>query len=111
MSHLSSNIPGKPVYVVDGCRTPFIKSLGKPGPFYAADLGLAAARSLMMKLPIDADQIDEVILGCVSPSADEANIARIVGLRLGCSEGTPAMTVQRNCASGMQALDSAALNI
>lgn len=106
-----SNLPGRPVYVVDGCRTPFLKSSGKPGPFHASDLALAAGRALLMKLPIDADQLDEVILGCVAPGPDEANIARILALRLGCSERTPAMTVQRNCASGMQALDTAALDI
>ena len=54
---------------------------------------------------------DEVILGCVAPTADEANIARIVSLRLECGESTPAWTVARNCASGLQALDSAATNI
>jgi acetyl-CoA C-acetyltransferase len=111
MNPLTSNLPGRPVYVVDGCRTPFLKSTGKPGPFRASDLALAAARALLMKLPIAADQLDEVILGCVAPGPDEANIARILALRLGCNERTPAMTVQRNCASGMQALDTAALDI
>ncbi len=107
----NSNLPGRPVYVVDGCRTPFLKSTGRPGPFHASDLALAAGRALLMKLPVAADQLDEVILGCVAPGPDEANIARILALRLGCSERTPAMTVQRNCASGMQALDTAALDI
>ncbi len=111
MNSTTSNLPGRPVYVVDGCRTAFLKSNGRPGPFKAADLALAAGRALLMKLPIDADQLDEVILGCVAPGPDEANIARILALRLGCSERTPAMTVQRNCASGMQALDTAALDI
>ena len=41
------------------------------------------------------------------PSEDEANIARIISLRLGCGKSVPAWTVQRNCGSGMQALDSA----
>ncbi len=45
------------------------------------------------------------------PGPDEANIARIVALRVGCGERVPAFTVQRNCASGMQALDTAARNI
>jgi acetyl-CoA C-acetyltransferase len=45
------------------------------------------------------------------PGVDEANIARIVALRLGCGERTPAWTVQRNCASGLQALDCAAQDI
>ena len=45
------------------------------------------------------------------PSADEANIGRVVSLRLGCGDKVPAWTVMRNCASGMQALDSACMNI
>ena len=101
----------KDVFVVDGCRTPFIKACGRPGPFSASDLAFAAGRSLLARQPFEPDTLDEVIIGCVIPGPDEANISRIVGLRLGCRLSTPAWTVQRNCASGMQALDSAALNI
>jgi len=56
---------------------------------------------------IPTDKIDEVILGCVMPSEREANIGRVVSLRLGIPESVPAWTVQRNCASGMQSIDSA----
>ena len=98
------------VCVVDGSRSPFLKAIGKPGPFAAADLAVAAGRPLLMRQPFTAEQFDEVILGCVAPSADEANIARVVSLRLGCGDAVPAWTVQRNCASGMQALDAAATN-
>jgi len=101
----------KPVYIVDGSRTPFLKARGKTGPFAAADLALQTGRSLMQRQSFDVNAFDEVIMGCVMPSADEANIARILALRLGCNERIPAWTVQRNCASGMQALDSAATNI
>ena len=99
------------VYVVDGCRTPFLKAGGAPGPFTASDLAVAAGRVLFLRLGLPAPTLDEVILGCVSPRADEANIARIVALRLGCGKRVPAWTVQRNCASGLQALDSARLDI
>ena len=99
------------VYVVDGARTPFLKARGRPGPFNAANLALSAGRSLLARQPFEAGDIDEVILGCVMPGPDEANIARITTLRLGVGEETPAWTVQRNCASGMQALDSAAQSI
>ena len=99
------------VYIVDGRRTPQLKARGAPGPFHAADLAHAAARALLLQLGLAPSQLDEVILGCVAPGPDEANIARVVALRLGCSERTPAWTVQRNCASGMQALDSAAQSI
>ncbi|OUR70761.1 acetyl-CoA acetyltransferase [Methylophaga sp. 41_12_T18] len=99
------------VYIVDGSRTPFIKSMGKPGPFSCSDLAVAAARPLLNRHAFAAEDLDEVILGCVMPSPDEVNIARIAALRLGCGHDVPAWTVQRNCASGMQALDSAAGNI
>lgn len=102
---------GTTIYVVDGSRTPFIKARGRPGPFSAADLALAAARPLLARQNFPPQAIDEVILGCVMPGPDEANIARIVSLRLGLGERVPAWTVQRNCASGMQALDCAAQSI
>ncbi|MBF0275516.1 MAG: acetyl-CoA C-acetyltransferase [Nitrospinae bacterium] len=99
------------VFIVDGCRTPFLKHRGVPGSFTAADLAHDAGRSLFSRLSITPDQLDEVILGCVMPSPEEVNIARVVALRLGCGKKVPAWTVQRNCASGMQALDSAFMQI
>ncbi|MDX1812724.1 MAG: acetyl-CoA C-acetyltransferase, partial [Gammaproteobacteria bacterium] len=101
----------KPVYIIDGCRTPFLKARGKTGPFPAADLAMAAGRPLMERQNFKPTDLDEVIMGCVMPGPDEANIARVLALRLGCSDTVPAWTVQRNCASGMQALDNAAQNI
>ena len=99
------------VYIVDGRRTPQLKAQGRPGPFQASDLAHAAARGLLLGVDIALDAIDEVILGCVAPGPDEANIGHVVALRLGLPERTPAWTVQRNCASGMQALDAAAESI
>jgi acetyl-CoA C-acetyltransferase len=101
----------KPVYLVDGNRTPFLKARGRPGPFKHADLGIYAARSLLLRMPFAATEFDEVIFGSTMPGPDEANIARIVALRLGCGDQVPAYTVHRNCASGMQALDNAAMSI
>ncbi|HEC06533.1 MAG TPA: acetyl-CoA C-acyltransferase, partial [Thiolapillus brandeum] len=100
-----------PVYVVDGSRTPQLKAGGPPGPFHASDLAVFAARQLLLKMPFAPDALDEVIFGCVSSGPDEANIARVISLRLGCGEKVPAFSVQRNCASGMQALDCAATDI
>ena len=101
----------KAVYIVDGSRTPFLKARGKPGPFTAVELALGCARPLLARQPFSPDMLDEVVVGCVMPGPDEANIARIIGLRLGCGKKVPAWTVQRNCASGMQAIDSAAKDI
>ena len=96
---------GRDVYIVEGNRTPFLKARGKPGPFAAADLAVYAGRELFARLPIQPTDIGEVVTGCVMPSEDEANVSRLIGLRLGCGKKTPAYTVQRNCSSGMQALD------
>lgn len=107
----TGHLAGGPVYIVDGRRTPQLKARGKPGPFHASDLAVAAGRSLLLRQPFAPSALDEVVLGCVSSGPDEANIARLVALRLDCGHHVPAWTVQRNCASGMQALDSAAKDI
>lgn len=101
----------RPVYLVDGSRTPFLKARGKPGPFKHAELGIFASRPLLQRMPFSPEEFDEVIMGSTMPGPDEANIARVVALRLGCGDKVPAYTVHRNCASGMQALDSAAMSI
>lgn len=100
-----------PVYLVDGARTPFLKAKNAPGPFAASDLAVHAGRALLLRQPFEPGDLDEVILGCAAPSPDEVNIGRVLALRLGCGDKVPAWTVMRNCASGMQALDSAAANI
>ena len=107
----ATHLPGRPVYIVDGLRTPQLKVRGAPGPFRASDLAVAAGRALLLRQPFAPDALDEVVFGCVSSGPDEANIGRVVALRLGCGDRVPAWTVQRNCASGMQALDSAAKDI
>lgn len=99
------------IYIIDGARTPFLKARNAPGPFAAADLATTAGRALLVRQRFDPDQLDEVILGCASPSPDEVNIGRVVALRMGCGLKVPGWTVMRNCASGMQALDSAMNNI
>lgn len=109
MKH-ASNLSGKAVYVVDGLRTPFLKAKGT-GPFSASDLAVQAGRSLLQRQSFSPTDLDQVVIGCVMGGPDEVNIARIISLRLGCGAGVPAYTVMRNCASGMQALDSAALEI
>lgn len=101
----------KKVYVVDGARTPFLKAKSKPGPFSGGDLAVGCGRPLLARQRFAPTEFDEVIIGAAMPSADEANIGRVVSLRLGCGDKVPAWTVMRNCASGMQALDSACMNI
>src|SRR5689334_10505392 len=96
----------KPIYVVDGARSPFLKSKNRPGPFSAGDLATQAGRSLLARQKFAPTELDEVILGCAAPSVDEVNIGRVAALRMGCGNKVPGWTVMRNCASGMQALDS-----
>lgn len=95
------------VYVVDGARTPFLKMKSEPGAFSASDLAVACGKELLARQPFTPDKFEHVVIGCAGPSEEEANIARIIALRLGCQNQVPAFTVQRNCASGLQAIDSA----
>lgn len=99
------------VYLVDAARTPYLKARSRLGPFTASDLAVASARALLLRQPISESDIDEVITGCTMPSPDEANISRVLALRLGCGDHVPAYTVMRNCASGMQAIDNAMQSI
>jgi len=101
----------KPVFIVDGARSPFLKARNKPGPFSAGDLATQSGRALLVRQKFSPTELDEVILGCASPSADEVNIGRVVALRMGCGQKVPGWTVMRNCASGMQAIDSGINNI
>ncbi|MBS1139036.1 MAG: 3-ketoacyl-CoA thiolase [Proteobacteria bacterium] len=101
----------KTIYVVDGARSPFLKAQKGPGIFAASDLATQAGRALLLRQPFEPSDLDEVILGCAAPSPDETNIGRMVALRLGCGKKVPGWTVMRNCASGMQAIDSAIANI
>ncbi len=101
----------KAVYIVDGARSPFLKSRNVPGPFAASDLAAASGRALLARQPFAPEDLSEVVVGCASPSVDEVNIGRVIALRLGCGNKVPGWTVMRNCASGMQAIDSAIANI
>src|SRR3989440_11553949 len=101
----------KDIYIIDGARTPFLKSRNRPGPFAASDLATAAGKALLVRQPFAPTELDEVILGCAAPSVDEVNIGRVAALRMGCGQKVPGWTVMRNCASGMQALDSGVANM
>src|SRR5438445_13841491 len=96
----------KDIYIIDGARTPFLKSRNRPGPFSASDLATAAGKALLVRQPFAPTELDEVILGCAAPSVDEVNIGRVAALRMGCGQKVPGWTVMRNYASCMQALDS-----
>ena len=95
------------VYLVDGARTPFLKARGGPGSFTPVDLAVQCGRPLLMRQPFARDAFDQVILGCVNVIADEMNPSRVAALRLGMGDAMVAFTVQINCGSGMQSIDTA----
>jgi acetyl-CoA C-acetyltransferase len=64
-------------------------------------------RPLLLRQPFPPDAFDQVILGCVNVIADEMNPARVAALRLGMGETMTAFSVQINCGSGMQSIDTA----
>lgn len=97
----------RPVFIVDGSRTPFLRARSGPGPFTPVDLAVQCGRPLLARQPFAADAFDQVILGCVNVIADEMNPARVAALRLGMDEAMVAFTEQINCGSGMQSIDTA----
>lgn len=96
----------RPVFIVDGSRTPFLKARSGPGPFTPVDLAVQCGRPLLARQPFAPTAFDQVILGCVNVIADEMNPARVAALRLGMGEQMVAFTVQINCGSGMQSIDT-----
>ncbi len=90
--------------IVAGWRTPFCKAGGALAGARAADLAAHVFREVLDRTGFDPAQIDETLLGCAGPDAGEANVARVAALRAGVPVDVPAMTVMRNCASGMEAL-------
>ncbi|MDP7062855.1 MAG: thiolase family protein [Planctomycetota bacterium] len=94
-----------------GLRTPMVRAGGAFAKEDAGHLGSMLARELLIRAGLDPADLDEVIVGCVGPPHDQANIARVIGLRAGVPEPIPARTVARNCASGIESVTTAASNI
>src|ERR1051325_3540345 len=93
--------------IVDGVRTPFSRMGTDLGALGADELGRIAVNALLTRTALDPAVIDEVIFGCVAQPVDAANVARVIALRAGIPESVPAITVQRNCASGFEAVTQA----
>ena len=94
----------KPVYLVDGKRTPCVKSGAELKEIASPYLGHYLVRHLMDKHGLPSDQIDEVIVGCTGAPAKYPNVGRIIALEAGLHKKTSGYSVHRNCASGMEAL-------
>ena len=93
-----------PVVVIAGVRTPFTKAGTSLAGVGAADLARTAMLGVLVRTGLDPARLDEVIVGCVAQPADALNLARVAALRSGIPKHVPALTVQRNCASGIEAI-------
>ncbi len=99
------------VAVVAAARTPFAKAGTALKDCSAVHLGVAAAREAIARFDSDPAEIDEVVFGNAGTPADAANISRVIALRSGVPESTPAFTVHRNCASAMEAVAQGCIKI
>jgi acetyl-CoA acyltransferase len=102
---------GRRVAIVEGCRTPFLKSGTAFRDVPAVELGRIAVRELLARSDVDVDEIDQVVFGTVVQSIKATNLAREVALGAGIPPSAPAFTVGRACASSNQAMTSAAEHI
>lgn len=93
------------VVILAGARTPFGNLGGVLADLTATDLGVAAAQAAIERSGVPASKIDDVVFGnVVQSSADAIYLARHVGLRAGVPVGVPAVTVNRLCGSGLEAI-------
>ena len=97
----------KKIAIVNGIRTPFIKAWTNFDRISAQKLGGLCVRELLEITGVDPNIIDEVIIGCVGQPIDAANVARVISLYAGIPKSKKAYTVNRNCASGFEAVTSA----
>ena len=95
------------IAIIDGLRSPIAKANGKLNDISADTLGSIITKELVLRNDLDYKQFDEIIMGNVAQPANAANIARVMAIRAGFPQSTPAYTVHRNCASGMQSISSA----
>jgi acetyl-CoA C-acetyltransferase/acetyl-CoA acyltransferase len=94
----------KPVYLVEGKRTPQVKAGGELQDVAAPYLAHYLIRHLADKHGIPSDAVDEVIIGNTGTPAKYPNVGRVIALEAGLDKKTSGYTVHRNCASGMEAL-------
>ena len=100
------------IVILAGARTPFGNLGGALSDLSATDLAVAAADAAIARSGVARESIDEVVIGnVIQTSADAIYLARHVGLRTGLPVGVPALTVNRLCGSGLQAILSAAQSL
>src|SRR5438876_101270 len=93
------------IFILGGARTPMADYTGKLKGFSAIELGAIAARAAMERTGVKPEDVDHVVFGNVmQTSADAIYGARHVGLKAGLKIETPAVTVNRLCGSGIEAI-------
>ncbi|WP_297843827.1 3-oxoadipyl-CoA thiolase [Pseudomonas sp.] len=97
------------VYICDAIRTPIGRFGGGLSTVRADDLAAVPIKALMERNPtVDWSQVDEVFFGCANQAGeDNRNVARMAALLAGLPESVPGVTLNRLCASGMDAVGSA----
>ena len=97
------------VYILEGARTPFGSFGGSFKDTSATDLGVVAAKGAIERSNVKPEQVDQIFFGnVIQTSRDAIYLARHVGLRSGVPEEVPALTLNRLCGSGTQAIISGA---
>ncbi|HET7671956.1 MAG TPA: 3-oxoadipyl-CoA thiolase, partial [Burkholderiales bacterium] len=92
-------------YIYDGLRSPIGRHAGKLAPLRPDDLAGEVIREVVKRNGIDPTEISDVVLGCVNQAGeDNRNVARFAALLGGLPPTTPGCTVNRLCASGLQAV-------
>jgi 3-oxoadipyl-CoA thiolase len=96
-------------YIYDGLRSPIGRHAGKLAPVRPDDLAAEVIREVVARNQIDPAEISDVVLGCVNQAGEDSrNVARFAALLSGLPATTPGVTVNRLCASGLQAVVDAA---
>jgi acetyl-CoA acyltransferase 2 len=109
---MSAAFKDSDIVLLAGARTPFGNLGGTLADLSATDLAVAAADAAIARSGVPREAIDEVVFGnVIQSSADAIYLARHVGLRTGLPVGVPALTVNRLCGSGLQAILSAAQSL
>jgi acetyl-CoA acyltransferase len=104
--------PEREPVIVGAVRTPVGRRNGGLAGLHAVDLGAAALRALVDRSGVDPERVDDVIMGCVSQTGEQAvNVARNAWLAAGLPEEVPATTIDRQCGSSQQAVQFAAQGI
>ena len=92
------------VFIISGVRTPIGKFGGKLAHMTAPDLGVVAAKAALDRAGVRPEQVEETIFGCARQAGNGPNPARQISVRTGVPKEVSAYTVNKACASGMQAI-------